>query len=85
MQTAENYYGADYPEDEVDSDDEYDRGVYKYRQGSDSEEFGDDGATFSDDDEDALRYPWKRHPWMPSRGMRSGVEDETEGNEESGQ
>lgn len=38
---AENYYTADYPDDEVDSDDEYDRMAYHYRTGnaSDLEEF----------------------------------------------
>lgn len=28
---AENYYTADYPEDEVESDDEFDRDPYRYR------------------------------------------------------
>lgn len=42
--TAENYYTADYPDDEVDSDDEYGRDPYQYRDGnaSDLEEFDDD-------------------------------------------
>ena len=31
--TAENYYQNDYPEDEVDDDDEFDRDPYKYRKG----------------------------------------------------
>jgi hypothetical protein len=38
---AENYYAADYPEDEVDDDDEYDRNAYRYRNqnASDNEEY----------------------------------------------
>ncbi|KND94942.1 hypothetical protein TOPH_00508 [Tolypocladium ophioglossoides CBS 100239] len=67
-ENAENHYTADYPEDEVESDDEYGRRPYGYRNGnaSDDEEFGDvhysdneDGnyeALFksdADDDDDA--------------------------------
>lgn len=46
--TAENYYTHDYPEDEVASDDEFDRDAYHYQTGnaSDLEEFDD-----SDDEE----------------------------------
>ena len=58
---AENYYGADYPEDEVDSDDEFGHSAYKYRHkgASDDEEFGSDSDLWSDEgDED--RYPWKK-------------------------
>lgn len=47
--TAENYYTADYPDDEVDSEDEYDRAAYHYRTGnaSDLEEYDERDA---DDD-----------------------------------
>ena len=47
---AETYYTADYPEDELDSDDEYGLGAYRYRNGnaSDDEEYG----AFSDGDDD---------------------------------
>ncbi|EPE10253.1 hypothetical protein F503_05348 [Ophiostoma piceae UAMH 11346] len=40
-ENAENYYTHDYPEDEVSSDDEFDRDAYHYRNGnaSDLEEF----------------------------------------------
>ena len=49
--TAEDFYGNDYPEDEVHSDDEFDRGAYNYRNSaSDSEEFGDDEPSWSDDE-----------------------------------
>ncbi|KAF1961831.1 hypothetical protein CC80DRAFT_488235 [Byssothecium circinans] len=52
-ENAEDYYANDYPEDEVDSDDEYDRNPYqsKFRHGSDDEEF--DLNDDSEDDEGA--------------------------------
>lgn len=38
--TAENYYTADYPDEDLDSGDEFDRGAYNYRgNASDLEEF----------------------------------------------
>lgn len=39
--TAEDYYAADYPDEEVDSEDEYNRAAYQYRTGnaSDLEEY----------------------------------------------
>src|SRR5690606_36230402 len=42
--TAEDHYTADYPEDEVDSDDEYGRHAYYFRNrnASDEEEFDND-------------------------------------------
>lgn len=55
---AENYYTADYPDDEVDSDDEYNRHAYDYRNGnaSDLEEFDerDEGYVldYGDGDDD---------------------------------
>jgi len=55
-ENAENHYTADYPEEEVDSDDEYNRYAYLYRTGnaSDNEEY--DNANYSDhsDDEDKI-------------------------------
>ena len=48
---AEDFYGNDYPEDEVDSDDEYGRGPYNYRRSaSDDEQFGDEDLAWSDDE-----------------------------------
>ena len=60
---AEDYYGNDYPEDELPSDDERDEGAYNYRHGASDEEEFDTGA-YSDDHNEAddLAYPWKRHP-----------------------
>ncbi|KAL3964442.1 hypothetical protein ACCO45_001446 [Purpureocillium lilacinum] len=51
-ENAENHYTADYPEDEVDSDDEFGRHAYLYRNtnASDEEEF--DNAHYSDGDDD---------------------------------
>lgn len=51
---AEDHYTADYPEDEVDSDDEFDRNAYYYRthNASDLEEFDEDDATYSDGEND---------------------------------
>ncbi|KAF2228909.1 hypothetical protein EV356DRAFT_537684 [Viridothelium virens] len=57
-ENAEDYYGADYPEEEVDNDDEYDIGAYRYRHNpSDEEEYDSEAGAWSDDDE--LRHPWK--------------------------
>ncbi|KAM0346875.1 hypothetical protein ACHAPU_005215 [Fusarium lateritium] len=52
--SAENYYTADYPEDEVESDDEYGRHAYGYRNGnaSDDEEF--DNIDFNESDNDMV-------------------------------
>ena len=52
-ENAEDYYGADYPDEELASDDEYDRGAYGFRRGggaSDDEEWDEDAGAFSDDD-----------------------------------
>ncbi|KOS17199.1 hypothetical protein ESCO_006065 [Escovopsis weberi] len=53
-ENAENHYTADYPEDEVDSDDEFDRHAYMFRNAnaSDDEEFDDD--EYDDDDSDEM-------------------------------
>ncbi|KAF4783184.1 hypothetical protein HER10_EVM0007101 [Colletotrichum scovillei] len=52
-ENAENHYTADYPEDEVDSEDEYDRHAYLFRNAnaSDEEEF-DTRDPYEDDDDD---------------------------------
>jgi len=56
-ENAENHYTADYPEDEVDSDDEYNRHAYFYRtqNASDDEEYDNDLFEYrSDDGEDGF-------------------------------
>lgn len=66
MFVAEDYYTADYPEDEVESDDEYGRDDYHYRTGnaSDMEEFDkvaeDDIAKSDDENGLSVTQPWKR-------------------------
>lgn len=62
--TAENYYGADYPEEEVDSDDELGYNTYKhrYKGTSDDEKFDSDSDAFSNA-EYKDRYPW-REPFI---------------------
>ncbi|KJK77622.1 hypothetical protein H634G_07361 [Metarhizium anisopliae BRIP 53293] len=50
-ENAENYYTADYPEDEVDSDDEYGRDAYLYRHGNNSDEEEYDNAYYEEQDE----------------------------------
>ncbi|KAG5914430.1 hypothetical protein E4U42_000485 [Claviceps africana] len=76
-ENAENHYTADYPEDEVDSDDEYDRQAYMYRHGNNSDEEEFDDAVYeeqddmvleghADDDDDArmarIKDFMRRHP-----------------------
>lgn len=80
-ENAENYYAADYPEDEVDEDDERDLGAYeKYRR--DEEEYDSDDAVYSaDEGPDSERYPWTRRPWeqkvRTSDAAHAGDTDET--------
>ncbi|KID80016.1 uncharacterized protein G6M90_00g013680 [Metarhizium brunneum] len=50
-ENAENYYTADYPEDEVDSDDEYGRDAYVYRHGNNSDEEEYDNEYYEEQDE----------------------------------
>jgi hypothetical protein len=59
-ENAEDYYGADYPEDEVASDDEFDRNPYDYRgNASGDEEWDEDTGTYSDDQYDRVMNPFK--------------------------
>jgi hypothetical protein len=84
---AENHYSADYPDDEVESDDEYNRNAYHYRTGiaSDDEEFDEDDYDMVDDhDDDTARYPWRKRKlpaWM-RKGAGMEVSDDEEGDEE---
>jgi len=59
-ENAENHYTADYPDEEVDSADEYGRNAWNYRtrNASDLEEFDEDDAVWSDDENEATKYPW---------------------------
>lgn len=59
---AEDYYGADYPEDELDIDDEYDVDAYKFRHGaSDDEEYGLDEPSYSDNEDENKIPKWSNH------------------------
>lgn len=52
-ENAENHYTADYPEDEVDSEDEYNRNAYLFRHdASDDEEFDATGFAGNGSDSD---------------------------------
>ncbi|KAK6582208.1 hypothetical protein PZA11_004616 [Diplocarpon coronariae] len=59
-ENAENHYTADYPDEEVASDDEYNRNAYNYRtrNASDLEEYDEEESMFSDDENEATKYPW---------------------------
>ena len=60
-ENAEDYYAADYPEDELASDDEFDRNAYGYRRhgDSDNEEWDEDTGAYSEDERDSLNNPLK--------------------------
>lgn len=64
-ENAEDYYAADYPSDELASDDEHDRGAYGYRGqgGSDDEQY--DQETWSDEEEERMMNPFGRKAEIP--------------------
>ncbi|RMX90523.1 hypothetical protein D0869_00013 [Hortaea werneckii] len=67
-ENAEGYYAADYPEDDLASDDEFDRNAYGYRRhgDSDNEEWDEDtGAYHSDDEQEFAKHPWKARTPKP--------------------
>ena len=69
MDIAENYYTADYPDEEVESDDEYDRNPYQYSH--------DDDAAFSDGSDNGTKYPWSKNTlWL--RKAERGIDDEAD-------
>lgn len=67
---AEDFYAADYPEDELASDDEFDRGAYRYRGvvAEDDEEWDEDTGAFSDE-EDGLEGMRKRFERLTAQTM----------------
>ena len=76
---AEDFYGADYPEDELASDDEYDRDVhgYRVRGAADDEEWDEDTGAYSDDEYDRTMNPWKaRTPAQFARASAFDDEDD---------
>ncbi|KAL9006226.1 MAG: hypothetical protein Q9188_000998 [Gyalolechia gomerana] len=54
-ENAEGYYGNDYPEDELDSDDEYNRDTYKHWHSTFDEEEFEDNVNWSDDESDGKK------------------------------
>ncbi|KAG5959902.1 hypothetical protein E4U58_004817 [Claviceps cyperi] len=54
-ENAENYYAADYPENEVDSDDEFGRQAYMYRHGNNSDDEEFDEILYEEQDEMVLQ------------------------------
>lgn len=71
---AEDYYTADYPDDEVASDDEYGRDPYHYRTGnaSDLEEFDEDDAYVVDDQDEPSQF----RQYVGRRAPQQRSEDE---------
>ncbi|KAL8658430.1 MAG: hypothetical protein Q9226_000998 [Calogaya cf. arnoldii] len=57
INVAEDYYGNDYPEDELDSDDEYDRNTYTHWQSAFDEEELDGNIDWSDE-ETQVKNTW---------------------------
>ncbi|KAI9780448.1 MAG: hypothetical protein M1839_006722 [Geoglossum umbratile] len=79
-ENAESFYANDYPEDEVDSEDEYNRGAYeRFRTGnaSDQEEF--DAASWSGGDEGQ----GKGYEWLRREGKGEGAGERAEDEEMS--
>jgi len=78
---AENHPSTEYPDEEVQSDDEYGVNPYQYRNGnaSDNEEYDEDDARFSDDELEASKEPWSRRPWLQAYSGKNEGNDEEEG------
>ncbi|KAL8811037.1 MAG: hypothetical protein Q9200_002126 [Gallowayella weberi] len=57
-ENAEDYYGNDYPEDELDSDDEYDRNTYTHWRSAFDDEEPDSNIDWSED-ESQERRRWR--------------------------
>lgn len=73
---AENYYTADYPDEDLDSGDEYGRGAYNYRgNASDQEEFDerdDEGYVmdYGNEDNDEAVLPTAHMGLQPPSAFR---------------
>ena len=82
-ENAEGHYGADYPEDELGSDDEFDRNAYGYRRNgdSDNEEWDEDTGNYSGDEEEKAMRAWRtRTPGQFAKYL-DGKEHEGDGDE----
>ncbi|KAJ4420607.1 hypothetical protein N0V82_004275 [Gnomoniopsis sp. IMI 355080] len=75
-ENAENYYTADYPDEDLDSGDEFDRGAYNYRgNASDQEEFDerdDEGYVleYGNDENDETILPAAHMGLQPPSAFR---------------
>jgi len=80
-ENAEDYYGADYPEDELPSDDEFDRNAYHFRnrRGSDDETWDEDTGAYSEDEHDRMMDSWKSS--RPPQDVSNSLVDEQERDE----
>ncbi|KAK5135492.1 hypothetical protein LTR08_005127 [Meristemomyces frigidus] len=78
-ENAEDYYGADYPEDELASDDEFDRNAYGYRRNgdSDNEEWDEDTGDYSGDEQEKAMRAWRtKTPGQFAKYLVGKEEDE---------
>ena len=64
---AEDYYGNDYPEDELDSDDEFERNAHRYRIDASS----DDGESIDGSDCNSDGENMRGSHWKGSAGVQS--------------
>jgi hypothetical protein len=77
-ENAEDWYGADYPDDEMASDDEFNRGEHGYRThgAADDEEWDEDTGAFSDDEYERQMNPFRKQtPQAFARYLNGGDEE----------
>lgn len=80
---AENHPSTDYPEDEVESDDEYGRNpyqLYRNRNASDNEEYDEDDEDDVTHSDDEAKPQWAQRPWMVNNAYRRNEEHDAGGN-----
>lgn len=82
-ENAEDHYTADYPDEEVESDDEFGRDAYQYQNhnAADLEEFDENDVLSDEEGEgDSMRYPWKtKEPaWLKKKAGEESDSDEDE-------
>lgn len=87
-ENAENYYAADYPEDEVASDDERGYGAYerynRRAEASDDEDYESEGVhSVEEDGGKEVRYPWARHAPWETRSIGRMPAEHSHGNSDS--
>lgn len=72
-ENAENHYDADYPDDELASDDEFNRNAYGFRgkRASDDEEWDEQTGAYSDDEKDTADMLRQKKPRQFARWVAS--------------